>query len=79
MADYLTYQHLYKYYLKFRCSLTVWGGNFSSLDVEVRRVLPDLAANQKSHHLSPHLAGAVDNGDVKLYPSLSDKQQCFLY
>lgn len=47
---------------------------FITLEIEVRwimRILCDLAAKQKSHHLSPHLAGAVDNGDVKLYPSLS--------
>lgn len=87
MADYLTYQHLYKYYLKFAVLLLQLcvGGKllfFVSLHPDLRRIkriLLDLAANQKSHHLSPHLAGAVDNGDVKLYPCLSDKQQCFPY
>lgn len=84
MADYLIYQHLYKYYLKFAVFL-LCGGNFFvryfvTLDLEVRRImriLPDLAADPKSSLLmmSPHLAGV----HVKVKTSITDGHICALY
>jgi len=62
----------------------VWGESFFFLvilHVEVWRImiiLPDRAFGQRSCHLSPHLAGAVDNGGVNL--SVSFRQVAmFLY
>ena len=53
-------------------------GGVGHADVEVRRALEntsDLAANQRSHYLSPHLAAAADR--ARLCRSLSDSLQCF--